>query len=347
MFDRLLTFLRRGSPRKPGRKPATVRIPVQRPTKPQPAPAAEPRTFELAPDARAFLLGLVEVAEPLELQSLPVDDRLFLSGLIKRLSEDRFHVPVLPRTALEITRLMWEPFSTMSDFVRVIGADPALSLKILQVANSPTYGFCTRATHLQDALFRIGTRQVRTIVIFSHVQGKVLQAGHFQREVGWLSGLSTAMATVAKLLASDLGLPPDAAFTFGMLSQIEYFVMLAALPEIAREQNTRARPSPATLHEAFRRFGAKVRDQTLRQWQLPELTPGNAEGTDLKDRYDQLRRSLIVHWTGEPLPCGVHGVPPARLAEALEKMDPQGYLAPEPLPVHGTPQGGSPSPESP
>jgi HD-like signal output (HDOD) protein len=180
--------------------------------------------------------------------------------------------------------------------------------------------------NLHDAVFRIGMNQINTLIIFTHVQGKVLRGGHFQSEVNWISGLSMAMARLARILAADLGMQPDAAFTFGMLMHLEHFIILGVLPEINREHEGRIQPSRSALHEAFRRFGWQVRGLTVRKWELQELLTGDAGQEGIGDRYHQLRSCLIAHWAGEKIHPEIEGISSERLIKALEEIGPQELL---------------------
>jgi len=82
----------------------------------------------LSPQLRDFLLGLVSSYMPVDLQDMEKHDRLFLSGIIKMLGENRLDVPMLPRTAIEISRLLGDPMSSTADFVKILNSDPALSI---------------------------------------------------------------------------------------------------------------------------------------------------------------------------------------------------------------------------
>ena len=306
------------NPAGPSRKP----VPVERP-RPQAAPSPEPTgPAALPPEAGPFLHALVSVPATSDLQELPPDDRLFLSEIMKRLRENSLEVPVLPNTAIEVSRLLADPMSSLGDFVKAVESDPALSVSILRIANSAFYGFSVPTNSLRDGVFRIGLSQLRTIVILSHLQGKVLQTGLFEREVHWLSDLSLALAHLGQILAPELGLEPSVAFTRGTLWHLEHFLIMGSLAEVARHHRVKRHPSAKCLHEAFFRFGPKIRELAARLWDLEEVLAREPEEDRIASRYGQLQRIVIARQTGGTLPEEVEGIPPQRLSDALNKLFP-------------------------
>jgi HD-like signal output (HDOD) protein len=242
---------------------------------------------------------------------------------MKRLQENTLEVPVLPTTAIEISRLLASPMSNLGDFVKAVESDPSLSVSVLRTANSAFYALSTPTNSLRDAVFRIGLSQLRTIVILSHLEGKVLQTGLFENEVHWLSDLSLALAHLGQMLAPELNLEPSVAFTRGTLWHLEHFLIMGTLAEVARQRRVDRHPSQQCLHEAFFRFGPKIRELAARIWDLDELLTPDVEEDKVAFRYQQLQHALIATRTGTDLPQEVDGIPPNKLAHALNKLSNQ------------------------
>jgi len=319
LLSRLGIGSERGQPPRP--PPPPKRISVKRPPPEEVAPERA-SAATLPPPACRFLESLVRIPDSLDLHALPPDDRLFLSEIMKKLRDNKIEVPVLPNTAIEVSRLLASPNSNLADFVKALETDPALSVGILRIANSAFYGLTTPTNSLRDAVFRIGLSQLRTIVILSHMQDKVLQSGLFEREVGWLSDLSLALAHLGQSLARELDLEPSVAFTRGVLSHLEHFLIMGTLAEVARQHRVKTHPSEECLHEAFFRFGSKIRELAARLWELEELLAGDGQEDEIVSRYAQLRTALVAEWTGADLPQEVLGVSKLKLFEALAKLSP-------------------------
>lgn len=281
--------------------------------------ATEGAAPALDADARAFYAGLRDAEPSEDLQALAPDDRLFVSGVLKLLREQTLRIPVLPQAALEISRLLSDPSASASRFAKVLEADPGLSMDVLRIANSAYYGFDSATTSVRTAVVRIGLTQLRGLIIVTHLRGKVLQGGSLAREAGWLSELSLGLAHAAQTLATDLGLRPDAAFTRGVLSHVEHFVILGTAAEVSREHKRRVQPTGQGLREAFARCGSRVRELAGREWGLTEVLLGGKGEDPLARSFRDLREALVAHWTGEPVLPEVAGVPPPRVAQAVRK----------------------------
>ena len=320
MLRSLLSKFGIGSTRVPSARPPQRPPPVAHP-QPDEGPSPKGESVTLSADAVRFLQGLIGSPSASDLQDLPPDDRLFLSEIMKKLRDNSLEVPVLPNTALEVSRLLADPKSNLGDFVKAIESDPALSVSVLRTANSAFYGLSVPTTSLRDAVFRIGLGQLRTIVILSHLQGKVLQSGLFEQEVHWLSDLSLGLAHLGQTLAPELGLERSVAFTRGTLWHLEHFLIMGTLVEVARQHRVNTHPSEPCLHEAFFRFGRKIRELAARIWELEDLLIPVAEEDEAALRYEHLQRVLIAEWTGTPPPQEVDWISRQRLAEALAKLE--------------------------
>jgi len=279
--------------------------------------AAGPGGAGLPERGRAFLRALDEPGEPLDLAVLARDDRLFLSGVMRRVREGRIDIPVLPQAAQEVSRLLSRADPPLDACVKVLDQDPALSVEVLRAANSAAYGFTGRARSVREAVIRLGLHPVRGLLIMTHLRRRVLQGGVFQPQTGWLTDLSLALSRVYRALARDLGAEPDAASTWGLLMHVEHFVLLGSLGAVSHDHGERLRPSDEALLEAFRRCGDRVRELAARAWDLEALLGFGEAGARLR----AVRRALVQRWCGEP-PEAVPGVAPERLETALANVAP-------------------------
>lgn len=301
-------------PRRPAPGPRDPRA-VARPPR-----AEEPAVAELSAETKDFLVQIVSDAEPTDLQALPLDDRVYLAGILKRIRENKLNIPLLPQAALEISRLMANPNSHLDDFVRVLESDPALSVDVLRIANSAFYGFSDSSNSVHQAVVRIGLSQIRGLIIVAHLHGRVLQGGTFQAEAAQLSRLSMTLAQLGQELASSFGLPREAAFTRGVLSHVEHFVIMGTAAEVSADHQRKIIPTTQGLHEAFRRFGPRVRELTASAWGLSELVLGDGGLPQAAGIYGQLARSVVAAWTGAELPLSLEGVDSERLSAAMRRI---------------------------
>lgn len=108
-------------------------------------------------------------------------------------------LPSAPRVFAELTRLLADPSSDARQVSRLLGSDPALSVRIMQLANSAyfTGGGGGAIKSVGDAINRLGIDQVRLLVLASHVFADAAEdpfVDHLQRRSMQASQLATQIA---------------------------------------------------------------------------------------------------------------------------------------------------------
>jgi HD-like signal output (HDOD) protein len=83
---------------------------------------------------------------------------------------DVYEVPTLPTIVMQALKVMQDPNSDARAVERVIIHDPAISAKILRVANSAFFGFSRRVGTIAEAVRVLG---------FTNVQGMLISVGAF------------------------------------------------------------------------------------------------------------------------------------------------------------------------
>lgn len=142
-------------------------------------------------------------------------------------------LPTLPEIAARVMSLVRDPSSSLQDLARVIGNDPALSGRILKVANSAFYGLSQQVGSLKMALVLLGMKNVTNIVtsisIFQAMQGGE-KDGLFSRREFWAH--SAACGRVCGLLEQELKVDlAGEGFVCGLVHDIGKIVMDVAFPD--------------------------------------------------------------------------------------------------------------------
>jgi putative nucleotidyltransferase with HDIG domain len=136
-------------------------------------------------------------------------------------------LPTLPTVAIEVSRLANSLSSGISDIVRIIHNDPALTTKVLKIANSAFYGMAKRIESLNMALVVLGMKEINSLVTsicvfkaFPVVPGRTT----FDRQRFWEH--SAGCGEIAKVIAHKLSIRVFAVeFTAGLLHDIGKIVM--------------------------------------------------------------------------------------------------------------------------
>lgn len=91
--------------------------------------------------------------------------RLISMDAVRDLAGDVSLLPVVPRSYLEISRVLADPRSNTSDVAKIIEHDPALCAKVLQVVNSAFFGLPRSVTSVAEASGFLGTLTLRNLAL--------------------------------------------------------------------------------------------------------------------------------------------------------------------------------------
>lgn len=95
---------------------------------------------------------------------LQLERREFVAGLAADLTRGQVVFPTSFDTTIRLRELLKSERTGIADLVRVISADPLLSSRIVQAANSVAYApLGKRVSDIRSAVVRIGTNQVKTL----------------------------------------------------------------------------------------------------------------------------------------------------------------------------------------
>jgi HD-like signal output (HDOD) protein len=138
-------------------------------------------------------------------------------------------IPAFPPIVLRLLDLLAREDVEIRELVALISSDPAFSVQILQVANSPLFGFRSKIDSLQSALVVLGLRRIRslcmTVATSNHMKG-VLHIEELAR--CWRHMLACALLT--EELAHSCSAFEDRAYTAGLLHDVGRLGLLLAYP---------------------------------------------------------------------------------------------------------------------
>lgn len=206
----------------------------------------------------------------LQLQERPGGNKLTAQPLARFNPLELFEVPTLPTVVMQALAAMQDPNSNAMSVQKVIARDPAISAKILRVANSAYFGFARRVSTIADAVRILG---------FSNAQGMVIGIGAFDAfrterlnlSAFWRHSIATASA--ARMLAPRVHCRPDEALTAGILHDIGklIFAMQAdaeyqRVLDLEREAGTSSLEAERALLEFTH---PEVGETVAERWNLP------------------------------------------------------------------------------
>lgn len=142
-------------------------------------------------------------------------------------------LPPMPIVAVKVLELLQDPETSVQTLAETIALDPAVSARMLKIANSSAYGLSRQITTLHNALVLLGDRTVRSLVLASSMSSVNKSFGLLEKML-WEESVGCALA--AKFLSSSLGRAnADEAFLGGLFSNLGKIVRNNNDPEQYRE----------------------------------------------------------------------------------------------------------------
>ena len=190
-----------------------------------------------------------------------------LSKFLDDINNNRINLPTLPEVALKVRDVVQNPDSSAAKIAVTIGADPVLTAKLLQAANSPLYRASSPIENLQSAITRLGQTVVRNIVT-SIVMKQLYQKGGNPKVDKHLKQLwlhSTKVAAISHVLARKFTkLKPDQAMLAGLIHDIgaiPIYTEAPNIPELADEE---------VLQQVVSKLHNLIGTTILDEWNFPQ-----------------------------------------------------------------------------
>jgi len=139
---------------------------------------------------------------------------------IQKLIESEIKLPSPPAVAVQILNAVQKEDGALKVLTKIISADPALTGKMLQIANSGFYALKNEVTSIDRALTVLGTNVIKNIalsfVIATDLRGE--EQSSFDFDGYWRHSLTSAVA--AELLTQQLAAKNDNIFVTALLHDI-------------------------------------------------------------------------------------------------------------------------------
>lgn len=192
---------------------------------------------------------------------------------------DRINLPSLPDVVLRINSMIDDVNVGLAEMGAIAAQDPAITARVLRLANSGYYGLREQVTSAEQAATVIGARALRNVAM----QVSILQRYEHLRSVPdfdldelWEHAVLTARLAqgLGETCYARTGLAPDDYYACGLLHDVGKVVMLEGVTDAYVECMRHARRTGSTLHKAEEQvFGfthIEVGSLLASQWQLPE-----------------------------------------------------------------------------
>lgn len=193
---------------------------------------------------------------------------------IRKLIDEQINLPSPPAIAVQILNAVQQEDSSMHELARIISADPALTGKMLSIANSGFYSLPNEVTSVERALSVLGTNVIKNIalsfVIASELRGD--KQSSFNFDYFWRRSVTAAVA--AELLTTVLGVKNEDIFVTGLLHDIGVLLMFLSKGDeysaLLKERRNTGVPLTELEQHKFGFDHQQLGFTLVTEWGLPE-----------------------------------------------------------------------------
>jgi HD-like signal output (HDOD) protein len=185
-------------------------------------------------------------------------------------------IPSLPQAHHSLLAVMEDSRNPSEEIARLIGADPGLSIKVLQLANSGLFGQGNLITDMVDAVNCLGTDMIAAIVLAQSIFRHYESLKHREIDLGRVWTHCWETASLTQRLCREKKLPGQAGeegFLAGLLHEVGRFILIDNFPDQyqAACENARRTKTPlsARLREIFQATPPQISAYVLELWGLP------------------------------------------------------------------------------
>ena len=193
----------------------------------------------------------------------------FVQALAAELSNGKVELPSFPDIALRVRQVLADDEVSQEKVVRVVGSEPMLAARLLQIANSAAINISGRAiTDLRTAIARLGFNMVRSAAIaFAMSQLKKSDGlKGLEQPLDDLWQSSASVAAMSYVVAKRFSrVNPDTAMLAGLLHGIG---KLYILTRVTRHPKLLA--DPAVYSAIVREWHAPIAKALLENWEMAE-----------------------------------------------------------------------------
>ena len=193
---------------------------------------------------------------------------------VEKLLKDDVRLPTPPAIAVRILDVVKKDTFTFRQLGEIIQADPALTSRILRLANSACYGLRQTVSNFETALAVLGGNALKNIAL-SFIIAQVFQGKRGDRfDFSRLWRRSVTSAVAGQLLSAEIGFKSDDLFITTLLQDIGIGAMFLCRRNdylaVLDEKIVSGRPLITVEREIFDFDHQEVGSEMLKMWGLPE-----------------------------------------------------------------------------
>ena len=183
-------------------------------------------------------------------------------------------LPPLPAVMLELQSVLQNRNFSSDQIAAVVAKDPALTVWLLKLVNSPYYGFSAKISTISRAVALVGTRQIQTLAVGGALNSLavLLPKGLLNMELFWRHSIAVGIA--AQEIWTLSGRPEgERMFVSGLLHDCGKLALAYAAPQVTAALNKsytyEASPSYVLEKKLLEFDHARLGGMLLHRWNMP------------------------------------------------------------------------------
>ncbi|NMP30982.1 HDOD domain-containing protein [Thalassotalea sp. M1531] len=193
--------------------------------------------------------------------------------LVEKIKHDALVLPTLPEIALRVREAADDPEINLNQMSDIISQDPALSMGMLKVANSAVMGRSVKVETVNQAVTRIGLRQIKSIATAMAIEQVFVSendivAMYLQKS--WdktvdIASVAIALMTIFSKEHKHTSLALD---TLTLAALVHNIGVLPILTEAEKHPDVFA--NPTFLQQAILKLGSRIGAEVTKAWGFSE-----------------------------------------------------------------------------
>lgn len=192
-------------------------------------------------------------------------------AIVELVARGEVKIPPYPAVAFGIERLIRDGDYGLDDLARLVSSDQVLAADVLRAGNSAFYRRGDAVASVKQAVGRIGAKDVARLALASGLGAHATAAGRLAplRRRVWLDALASAL--LCQALAKGRGLPPDVAFSAGLLHDFGKVIALACIEDLVARRGDLAPRTAEEWTATVDRYHLELGVVLAARWQLPPV----------------------------------------------------------------------------
>jgi HD-like signal output (HDOD) protein len=209
----------------------------------------------------------------------------------------KIKLPTMPEVAQSLIKSLNDEDAPVSVVRNAIAKDPALTVKLLRLANSAKFGLSRQVSSIDDAITLLGMGQVRTLALASCMNDAFPVIEGLDRKAFWSE--SMACAGYAQWLARGIGADAQQAWLTGFMMRLGELSLAQAIPGCLKEIEKLPHFPGGRWEREQETVGhteGQVSGEMAKRWNFPEaIAVGLTHSADPLAAHPFSRLAAIVH----------------------------------------------------